>query len=362
MIKAKDYILKIDPYRPGKSDIGGQKGVIKLSSNENALGSSKKAIEAYESHSSKIFRYASGGCEKLREALASKYNIEFDGIVCGAGSDEIIALLVQSFCGAGDEVLYSDHGFLMYPISAKRVGSLPVAAKEINLTTSIDNILTKISDKTKMIFIANPNNPTGSYLDVGEVRRLLELVPKDIIIVLDQAYSEFVDKKDYIDATYLVKEHKNLVVTRTFSKIFGLASLRLGWSYSSAYIADILHRMRGPFNVSGAAQAAGIASINDKEFIEESKNYNNKWLEIVSQELKNIGLKIYPSIANFILIDFGSPQKCIEANKFLLENGIILREMQAYKLPSCLRMTIGSKEENQMVIKLFQEFIVGYDK
>lgn len=356
MIKAKEYILDIDPYKPGKSKTGNQNKVIKLSSNENALGPSPKALEAYQKHSDKVFRYSDGGSTELREAIANKYNIDAERIVCGAGSDEIIALLTHAFCGVGDEILYSEYGFLMYPISAKRVGADSVIAKEVNLTTNVDNFLKGITNKTKIIFVANPNNPTGSYISHSEIERLIQNTPKNILIVLDLAYAEFVDEKDYPDAIALVNKYENVVMMRTFSKIFGLASLRLGWSYSSAYVADVLNRARGPFNVSGSAQHAGIAAINDEDFIKKSKEHNHKWLKFLQDEFDKIGIKHYPSVANFILMDFGSPENCQKVNHYLMDNGVILREMSSYKLPSCLRMTIGTEEENKFVIELFKNY------
>jgi histidinol-phosphate aminotransferase len=352
MIKAKDYILEIEPYKPGKSSIGDGRKTIKLSSNENALGTSQKAIVAYKEHIDKICHYADGGCNNLREAIANKYQINASQIVCGAGSDEIIALLAHSFCDIGDEVLCSEYGFLMYFISAKRVGALPIKAKETNLVANVDNFLAKISNKTKIIFIANPNNPTGSYLNKIETERLIKNTPSNILIVLDFAYCEFVDYDDYPDAIRLVNEYKNVIMIRTFSKIYGLASLRLGWSYSSMYVADVLNRARGPFNISGAAQASGIAAINDDEFIQQSKFHNIKWLKILATQFDIIGIKHYPSCANFILLDFITTEKCQKINQFLLNNGIILREMSAYNLPNCLRITIGKEAENLQVIKL----------
>ncbi|MFT5703492.1 MAG: histidinol-phosphate aminotransferase [Rickettsiales bacterium] len=355
MIKAKDYILEIDPYRPGKSKAGNNK-VIKLSSNENALGSSPEATKAYLEHSKKTFRYSDGGCGDLRKALAEKYKIDADKIVCGAGSDEIIALLTHAFCDIGDEVLYSQYGFLMYPISAKKVGAKSVIAKETDLTANVDNFLAEITNKTKIIFLANPNNPTGSYLKKDEVLRLIKNVPSDILIVLDLAYTEFVDEDDYPNGIELVDQYENVMMIRTFSKIYGLASLRLGWSYSSFYVADVLNRTRGPFNVSGAAQNAGIAAINDDKFLQESKDHNKKWLEILANKFDELKIKHYPSVANFILIDFLSVEKCQKVNQFLLENGVILREMSAYNLPSCLRMTIGQDEENLAAINFLKIF------
>ncbi len=354
---AHPYILEIESYKPGKAKIGDKKAPIKLSSNENALKTSPKAIAAYNQHVAEIFRYADGSCTLLHEALAKKYNIEGEQIVCGAGSDEIIALLTSSFAGVGDEIIYSEHGFLMYPISAKRIGAIPVVAKEKNLKADVDAIISAITDKTKIIFIANPNNPTGSYLTKSELQKLIDKTPKNILIVLDCAYEEFVFADDYPHGIELVKKHENVVMTRTFSKIYGLASLRIGWSYSSKYIAETLNKSRGPFNVGGPAQAAAVAALEDEEFFKASREHNKKWLRVLSEELaKNPKIKIYPSVANFILLDFGSQDKCQKVNELLLENGVILREMGSYHLPNCLRMTIGTKEENLEVINILSKF------
>ncbi len=355
MIQAKSYILENDLYKPGKSKAEGCSSVIKLSSNENALGTSKKAIAAYLHHRDKIFRYAEGGCDKLKFAIADKYNIEASRIVCGAGSDEIISLITHSFCNIGDEVLYSEYGFLMYPIAAKKFGAKTIHAKENDLVANVDNILEKISSRTKIIFLANPNNPTGSYLSHKEIERLARLIPANVLLALDLAYCEFVDKPDYVDALSLVNRYNNVLMIRTFSKIHGLASLRLGWSYSSKYIADALNLARGPFNVSGAAQEAGIAAINDSAFIKKSRLHNKKWLKILTSALSKINIKYYPSVANFILIDFITADKCKKVNQFLLDNGVILREMTSYRLPNCLRMTIGNEKENIKVLELLKK-------
>jgi histidinol-phosphate aminotransferase len=350
------YLSAIDNYKPGKAKIG-EKKVLKLSSNENALGSSPKASEAYKNHFSEIVRYADGSCTALRQAIAAKNNIDAAQIVCGAGSDEILAFLTTAYAGIGEEIIYSEHGFLMYPISAMRVGAKAIKVKERNLKADIDAILLAITDKTKIIFIANPNNPTGSYLNKSEVEKLINGAAKNILIVLDHAYEEFVEAPDYPNAIELVKQHENVVVTRTFSKIYGLASLRIGWSYSSVEIADILNKVRGPFNVGGPAQVAALAALQDEEFFEESKRHNNKWLKILFHEFSKLGkIKAHSSIANFILLDFGSADSCKKANEILLSEGVILREMHAYGLDSCLRMTIGTEEENLRVLEIFKKF------
>jgi histidinol-phosphate aminotransferase len=355
-LSAHSYLSEIEIYKPGKAKIGSKKA-IKLSSNENALGSSPKAIEAYKNHIDEVFRYAEGSSEILREALAAKHKIDASQIVCGAGSDEIIALIATAFAGVGDEVIYCEHGFLMYPISAKRVGAIAIKVKEKNLRADIDAILSAITKKTKIIFIANPNNPTGAYLTDLEIKKLIKGTPKNVMIVLDHAYEEFVEKSDYPNAIELVNEHENVVVTRTFSKIFGLASLRIGWCYSSKYIADILNKVRGPFNVSGSAQVAAVAALQDEEFLQKSKNHNKKWLEFFFEELAgNNKIKAHPSCGNFILLDFGSEEECKKVNQKLLENGIILREMGGYGLSNCLRLTIGIEEENLQVLEILKSF------
>ncbi|MDX2083130.1 MAG: histidinol-phosphate transaminase [Rickettsiales bacterium] len=354
-LQAHKYLYEIESYKPGKAKIG-ESSAIKLSSNENALGSSPKAIEAYKNHINDIVRYADGSCTNLRNALAKKNNIDAERIVCGAGSDEILAFLTSAFAGVDDEIIYSEYGFLMYPISAKRVGAKAIKVKEKNLKADIESIIAAITPKTKIIFIANPNNPTGSYLNKSEIEKLIKGTPKNILIVLDHAYEEFVELPDYPNAIELVNQNENVVVTRTFSKIYGLASLRIGWCYSSLEIAEILNKIRGPFNVGGPAQIGAIAALQDEEFFIKSKNHNSKWLKIFFEKLvQNKNIIAHPSVANFILLDFGSLENCKKANQKFLNNGVILREMQAYGLENCLRMTIGNEEENLRVLKIISD-------
>jgi len=358
MVKSFKYFEEIKSYKPGKSKISDDDSdIIKLSSNENAFGASPKAINAYEKAAKEIFRYADGSCANLRESLAKKFNINADNIVCGAGSDEILALLAQGFAGTEDEIIYSKHGFLMYPISAKRVGAKAIAADEVNLKASVENILSLITPKTKIIFIANPNNPTGSYLNAEELDQLIAKTPKEVLIVIDNAYEELVDAKDYPDAINLVKNNENVVMTKTFSKVYGLASLRIGWCFASNYICDILNKIRGPFNVSGAAQVAAKAALEDEEFLQKSVEHNNKWREIFSEKLSMLqNVTIYESQGNFILIDFLTQEECQKVNQALLNNKIIVREMSAYQLPTCLRITIGKEEENKRVIETISNY------
>jgi len=357
MLKANKFLLDIANYVPGKSTTKHQQ-VIKLSSNENALGVSKKAIEVYKKHSEKLFRYPDGNCVDLTNCLAEINNINPQQIVCGAGSDEIISLLSGAFASIDDEVLYSEYGFLMYLISAQKVGAKPMKVPETNLKTNLDNFLTSISSKTKIIFIANPNNPTGSYVSCQELENFLAKVPSNILVVLDHAYQEFVTNKNYYQGFDLVEKYQNLVITRTFSKIYGLASLRIGWCYSSLDVAKILHKIRGPFNVNGAGQVAAIASLQDTEFLQESVHHNNYWLEKFNQFFGNFHqLKQYPSVANFVLVDFFSKQQAQKINQQLLENGIIVREMVAYGLDSCLRISIGNSQENQYLLDVLHKIV-----
>lgn len=357
-VKAHSYLNQIESYKPGKAAIEGKDVVVaKLSSNENALGSSKNAILSYEKHDKDVFRYADGGCTALRKAIARKYEVDAENIVCGAGSDEVLYLLASAYAGAGDEIIHSKHGFLMYDISARRVGARAISVAEKNLKTDVEAVIAAINNKTKIIFLANPNNPTGSYLTNDEVKKLIDKTPKDVLIVFDHAYDEFVSGvSDYPNAIKLVQENDNVVMTRTFSKIYGLASLRIGWCYSNREIADVLNKIRGPFNVGGPAQVAAKAAIEDEKFTAESLAHNNKWLKkIFAQASKYKNIKALPSVANFILFDFNSEEAAIKANEKFLENNVIVRQMGSYFLPNCLRITIGTDQENELVLKILAE-------
>lgn len=358
-LKVNSGILSIKPYvgglsRTSDSDIE----IVKLSSNENALGASPKAIEAYKNASADLFRYPDGGSTLLREAIADIYQLDPNRIVCGAGSDEIIAFLCAAYAGIGDEVLYTEHGFLMYKISAQRVGAVPVVAKEKDLTTSVDALLECVTEKTRIVFVANPNNPTGTYIPLDELKRLREGLPKHVLLVIDGAYSEYVNAADYSDGLELVNAYDNCVMTRTFSKIYGLASLRLGWSYGSEDITDILNRVRGPFNVTASAQAAGVAAVKDVEFTERSKQHNINSLEWMVPKLNQLGLSTFVSQGNFLLIKFlnESGKTALDANDYMMNHGIIPRIVANYQLPDYLRVTIGTEEQNQKVLDILDAF------
>ena len=346
-------ILKIEPYKPGTSKLAGKTEVIKLSSNENALGTSPKVLAALREWESRLFRYPDGGCKALREKLGAVYSLNPEQLVCGVGSDELIGLLCHAYAGVGDEVLYSQHGFLMYPIYTLRMGAVPIKAPEKNLTADVDALLAAVTPRTRIVFLANPNNPTGSYLSAEKVSYLRKKLPQDILLVLDAAYCELVDAPDFSEGNELVQQYSNVVVLRTFSKIYGLAGLRLGWGYFSPEVADVMNRARGPFNVSMPAQVAGIAALDDQDFIAKSKAHNTKWRAWLAAELQKIGYTVYPSQGNFLLVECGD---AAAADEHLKNNGIIVRRMEAYALPTTLRITIGKENENKAVVAALSTF------
>lgn len=352
--------------RPGILDIaayvgGEHQGEIRLASNEGALGPSPKAIEALRRHADTMHRYPDGGSAELRRALGRRFNLDAERIVCGSGSDELLSLLVRAYAGPGDEVLYSQHGFLMYPISAKTVGATPVAAPETNLRTDVDAMLACVTERTKVVFVANPNNPTGSYLTAAELARLHAGLPENVLLVIDAAYAEYVTQPDYSDGSELAERFSNAVMTRTFSKIFALGSLRLGWAYCPAAVADVLNRLRGPFNVSGAGQAAGVAALEDAEFLERSRALNEENRRHFSERLRALGLTVHPSVGNFVLVSFAAlpaDRNDAEAARLHLKaRGVLVRQMGSYGLPDCLRVTIGLREQMDAVADALADFI-----
>ncbi len=352
-------ILDINAYVPGESAIPGGLKPIKLSSNESPLGASPKAIAAFKAEADHLERYPDGGATVLRRAIARQFGLDADRIVCGAGSDELIGLTVHAYVGPGDEAIYTQHGFLMYRIATLANGGVPVVAPEKDFKTDVDAILSRVTPKTKIVFLANPNNPTGTYIPFEEVRRLHAGLPKHVILVLDAAYCEYVRRNDYEAGIELVGNSENVLMMRTFSKIHGLAALRLGWAYCPAAIADVLNRVRGPFNVSAPALAAGIAAIEDKGHVEAGILHNERWLPWVTAELEKLGLKVTPSVGNFILIHFpeGSPKTAKAADAALKSKGIIVRAVGAYGLPNALRMTIGTEDDNRAVISALAQFM-----
>ena len=351
-------ILEVAPYVGGEAAIPGRNLVIRLASNENPLGPSPRAIAAYATLGKQIHRYPDGSALALREAIAGAEDLDPARIVCGAGSDELIALLVRGYAGPGDEVLVSEHGFLMYSISARTAGAQPIAAPERDLTADVDALLERVSNRTRLVFLANPNNPTGSYLTEIELRRLRDGLPESVLLVVDAAYTEYATQNDYCSGMNLVAEFENVVVTRTFSKIHGLAALRLGWAYCPPTVADVLNRLRGPFNVSQAAQAAGVAAIKDRQHVERSRAHNARWLAWAAERIAALGFDPRPSSGNFLLVRFGEqPGHSAEAALAdLKKHGILVRAMGGYGLPDSLRITIGTESETRAVVQALEGF------
>jgi len=354
-------VLDIAPYVPGTSGLPGAHPVIKLSSNETPFGPSPRALEAYHAAAENLSRYPDGSARALREAIAKLYDLDPGRIVCGAGSDELLNLLAGAYLGPGDEAIYSAHGFLVYKIAILAHGATPVAAPETDLTANVDAILARVSPRTRLVFIANPNNPTGTYLPFDEVKRLREGLPQEVLLVLDAAYAEYVRRNDYESGIELVATTHNTVMTRTFSKIYGLAYLRLGWAYCPTEVAAALNRIRGPFNVSGPAIEAGVAALGDQAWVQFGAEHNEVWRGRMAETLSGFGLGVTPSAANFLLLHFpkGNGRSAPEADKFLHERRIILRRVEEYGLPDALRMTIGTEEENRAVIDALASFMGG---
>jgi histidinol-phosphate aminotransferase len=354
-------VLDIAPYVPGRSKAADGVKLYKLSSNETPFGPSPAAIEAYRTAAESLALYPDGAATALRAAIGNAYGLNPDRIVCGAGSDEVLNLIAHAYIGAGDEAIHTEHGFLVYPIAIRAAGGTPVVASETALTADVDAILARVSPKTRAVFLANPNNPTGTFLPFDEIRRLHAALPRETLLVLDAAYAEYVRRNDYESGIELAATTDNVVMTRTFSKIFGLAGLRIGWCYGPAHVVDALNRIRGPFNVSAPAIAAGVAALKDRGHVEKSVAHNELWLPRLAGELAALGLRVTPSVGNFLLIHFGdaSGKRAADADLWLMQRGIVLRRMEAYGLPNALRMTIGSDDANQATIVALREFLTG---
>ncbi len=359
--RPRSGVLDIAPYVPGKSTATGGVRLHKLSSNETPLGPSPMAAEAYRTTGTHLERYPDGSARVLREAIAAAYGLNPDRIVCGAGSDEVLNLLAHAFIGPGDEGLYSRHGFLVYPIAITAAGGRPVVAEERDLVADVDALLAAVTEHTRLVFLANPNNPTGTYLPFTEVRRLHAGLPSDVLLVIDAAYAEYVRRNDYESGMELAATADNVVMTRTFSKIYGLAGLRIGWAYGPAPVIDAVNRVRGPFNLSAPAIAAGAAALADRAHTDAAAAHNETWLPRVTAALTALGLTVTPSVGNFVLMHFpDAPGRgAAAADAYLLSQGVVLRRMDAYGFPNALRMTIGSEEANRDAIAAIAAFLAG---
>jgi len=352
MTLPKPIKFKVERYIGGLSRFKKIDNPIKLSANESALGPSPKAIQAIEKDKDKIFKYPESDSNSLREVLSKKFNIDSKRIICGSGSDQIFDLTCHLFLEPGDEVVVTEFGFIMHRIYASLYKAKVILAKEKNFKASVDEILGEVTDKTKIVFIANPNNPTGTYLLKNEMLNLRKKLRSDILLVVDDAYFEFLDSEDFTSGLDLFKDSANVLITRTFSKIYGLAGLRLGWGYSSKEIIDAMYQIKPPFNVNRIALAAGIEAIKDNDWTKRAIEHNTLWSKKIFSVLKEFNIKTNEPAANFFLMNFDETKiNSDEVFEKLAAEKLILRKMTQYKISNALRLTIGNKEVNEHFIK-----------
>ncbi len=342
-IRPQPGIMEIAPYQGGKARVAGHAEVLKLSSNENPLGPGPAALAALRDATPDLHRYPSADHAELRAAIAAAHGLDAERVICGCGSDEIIAFLCQAYAGPGDEVLYSQYGFLMYPISARAAGATPVAAAEEGRRASVDALLAAANARTRLVFLANPNNPTGTMITSQEVERLAANLPEQALLVLDGAYAEYVEGFD--GGQSLVERRENVVMTRTLSKIHGLGGLRVGWAYGPAHVIDVLNRIRGPFNLSSLQQQIAIAALGDQTHVDRSRAANAAARRRLTDDLRALGLGVDESEGNFVLARFAGPEAAAAIDAALQTEGIIVRAMGGYGLPEALRITVGTEAD-----------------
>jgi len=350
--RPRPEVLTISPYIGGESELPGINRTIKLSSNEGAFGVPPGAQAAIRRVAEDAFRYPDGGADALREAIGRRWGLDPARIVCGAGSDDLIYQFCLAYGGPGRDIVMSAHGFAIYFIAGTYAGSRVIKVPERNLTADVDAMLAAVSPATRLMFLANPNNPTGSMLPHDEVARLRANLPPEVLLVLDAAYAEYVTRPDYDAGIRLVDATDNTVMTRTFSKVFGLGGMRIGWCCGPPDVIDVLNRTRGPFNVSVAAQA-------EPGWVEKVRDHNTEWRPRLAAGLAAAGIKVWPSEGNFVLADFATPETAEAADAFLRRRGIIVRGVRGYGLPHCLRITVGTAEEVQAVIEGLAAFMAG---
>ena len=354
MLTPNPGILDISPYRGGKAADLRRPG--KLSANENPLGPSPKAVAAFQDTADLLHRYPEGGAMAVREKLSQLFGLELPRLICGTGSDEILTLMARAYTGPGDEVVFSEHGFLIYPIATLSAGATPVKAAEADYQISVDAILETITDRTKLVFIANPSNPTGRYIPRQELARLHAALPPHVGLVLDGAYAELVDQPDYDSGLALAREAENVVITRTFSKAYGLAGLRIGWAYGPRDVIDVLDRLRGPFNTSIAAQAAALAALDDQEWLAHVRAHSTKWRQWLADELTGLGFSVVPGVTNFLLCALPQGWNASALEAHLSAQELFIRRMEAYGYPDHVRVSVGTEDENRALIKALGEF------
>lgn len=360
-LKPHAWLSALDLYEAGRAKAPGAARIIKLSSNETPFGASPKAIAAFRSADASLHRYPDASYLELKEAIADVHGLDPARIACGVGSDEILKLACRAYAGPGDEVIYSRYGFMMYPIAARSVGAVPVEAPDNNFTADVDGLLRAVSPRTRVMFLANPNNPTGTCLPRAEVERLAASLPGHVLLVLDAAYAEYVSDADYEAGAALADRYPNVLMTRTFSKIYGIAALRLGWGYACSEVIEALERLRDPFNVPTPSQVAGITAVRDQDWVKMSQAHNKIWRAWLTEELTKLGLDVVPSAANFVLMRFGQnlPVTAEAANTFLTKEGVLLRWLPKQGLADGLRMTVGLENENREVVRLLASIIKG---
>jgi histidinol-phosphate aminotransferase len=353
-IRPQPGILDIALYEGGKASVAGVSNIVKLSSNENPFGCADRAKDAFQRSVHQIHRYPATDHASLRGAIADVHGLDAGQIICGVGSDEIITFLCQAYAGPKDEVVFTEHGFLMYRISALAVGATPVEVPERERTTDVDAILRACNRRTKLVFIANPNNPTGTMISNAEIERLAAGMPSQAILVLDGAYAEFVE--GYDGGAALVTARSNVVMTRTFSKIYGLGGLRIGWAYAPRAIIDVLNRIRGPFNLSNTQLDVAEAAVRDQDWVARCRSENTRMRHWLAQALAELGVPSDTSMANFILARFASPDEAEACDLFLQGQGLIVRRVTSYKLPHCLRITVGDEASCRRIAHAIAQF------
>jgi histidinol-phosphate aminotransferase len=354
----KPWIMEIAPYVPGRSTTDDGRKVAKLSSNENPLGTSPKARQAFANAANSLERYPDASANELREALAAKHGLNPARIIYGNGSDEVLHLAAGAFAGPGDEAIYVNYGFAVYPIAIRRVGATPVIAPDKDYATDVDAILAAVTGRTRMVFVANPNNPTGTYVTRAEIERLHAGLRDDILLVLDHAYAEYIEGARDDGGMALAEHASNVLVTRTFSKMYGLAAERIGWGYGPAPVIEAMHRIRLPFSITIAGTAAAVAALGDTEFVAHTAAHNLQWRGWFAEEiakLGNAGLRAIPSQANFVLVVFEGELTAEAAYKGLMDAGYIVRWLPGQGLPHGLRITIGTEDETKGVIAALRQ-------
>ncbi|MFC0407663.1 histidinol-phosphate transaminase [Roseomonas elaeocarpi] len=356
-VAPRPSILAVEPYVGGESKLPGVNRIVKLSSNEGAFGPPPGAVAAITKVATEAHRYPDGGATALREAIGARHGLDPARIVCGNGSDELIALLIMAYGGEGTELIMSAYGFQMYELTGLWAGCRVIKVPERDLTADVDAMLAAVGPRTKLVFLTNPNNPTGTLLPQSEVARLRAGLRDDILLAIDSAYAEYVTDPGYDAGATIVDATDNTVMLRTFSKIYGLGGMRLGWAYASPAIVDVLGRVRGPFNVNAAAAAAGIAALAEPGWVERSVAHNTEWRRRMTEALGAIGLPVRPSEGNFVLVDFRDGDRAARADAHLRSRGLIVRGMKGYGLPRYLRVTIGNAEECEMVIEALTDFV-----